>query len=223
MKPLLIRAFMLVAVFSGVLSAGASWANVISFEQAPVNGGLALFDDTGGFSFADDFSLATSTDLSEISWWGGYAGNALPSSSDFTISIYSDSGGKPGSVVTSYSPAAVGRTLTGLTGNDLTSTPESIYEFTYALPSVLTLTPGATYYLSIIDNTSAISSWLAGTGNGSSFVGDPSSNLWAAQSRDFAFELSSPAVVPEPTSMVILGGLISGLFVTRKLRRKNQL
>ena len=89
------RFLMVAALFSSPV-----WADII-YENGETlfQGGLLSTVDTH-FIAADNFVLDEGADiLNDIHWWGYYAHDEIPALDDFTVYIYSDAGGEPGSVL----------------------------------------------------------------------------------------------------------------------------
>jgi hypothetical protein len=114
-------------------SAASAFLTFMLFGAASVqanviydNGGMDLadlfFSDSGfGFQRFDDFNISGSGTvvLGDVHWWGAYS--AFPDTSmdpadpdDFTIQIWSDSGGSPNALVYDLSFGPVDRVATGL-------------------------------------------------------------------------------------------------------------
>jgi hypothetical protein len=171
-------------------------------------------------SLADHFSLGSAATLGSTTFWGGYYPGNTPLVDDFTLYVYANSAGKPGTVIMQESIATT-RTDTGHT---FASTGIEAYQYTATLAPI-SLDAGS-YWLSIVNTAgSASDSWSWATYNESSTDAvtnhSPTTGPWIiALSGDQAFQLSSPAAVPEPSSLAMCGlaGIV-GLGVAR-LRRK---
>jgi hypothetical protein len=212
----------MLAVVAAIGFTGATWADVL-YQQAPQDGGTALFSDSMGLLFADDF-VWTGTDLTDLTWWGGYANDALPASSDFLVQIFGDNGsGAPLlTPLASFAATGVTGTPTALTGNNLAQ-DIAIYRFDFALAAPLPLTTGSTYHLAITDTTASLWSWAAGTdGNGVARYAAQTPTVWQPQSaQDFAFRLEGThgPVIPEPGTVVLIGIGLAGMAVRRASKR----
>jgi hypothetical protein len=77
--------------------------------------------------------------------------NTLPTSNDFTLSLYSVSAGAPVTLISTSTLSGVSETLIGTGGLDLAY---NIYEFSGTLNTPFSLNAGTEYYLGISDTTS---------------------------------------------------------------------
>jgi len=211
---------LLVLTSFAALPAGAD----VIFSNAPVDGGAAGISDFGyGQQELDDFVLdpggATITD---IHWWGAYGDAPDPTTDDFTIRFFTDVAGDPNSAffhevnVGSVTRAATGMTASAWGDHD----GGVVYEYSVDLPASISLGGGTTFYVSILNDTDSQWGWLEDGSQSHWFRGsDGSSWLSSGRGTNFAFELTG-APIPEPTTMLMLGGLGAGLASARKLRKK---
>lgn len=168
------------------------------------NGGPAFSDAfvsdlAGGFQYGDDFTLNSSVFLGEIDWAGAYKGDnqLYQGSDDFSIRIFSLSGGAPGStpLVQLNIGATAQRTL--LPGTlPFNSTLVYNYDATF---SPVTLSAGS-YMLSIVDDTAGQPAgpwlWAWSGGGGPIWFRNADGTTWSGPySNDMSFQLYS---VPEP-------------------------
>jgi hypothetical protein len=209
-------------------------ADVI-YSQGPLDGGSAIVSDFQFFGEQelDDFVLdpggATITD---VHWWGAYGDDPDPTSSDeFTIRFFEESetaSGVPlGTYLYEYITSSVDRTATAMTTPGYGAHDGGVvYEYMFYLPTSIVLDGETNYYLSIVNDTESLWGWLQGedlAGGHWYRTGDESATgTWAPSGigGDFAFELTG-APIPEPATLLIVGGLSAGLACARKLRKKS--
>lgn len=181
----------------------------ISYEQAPLNRGDAVFANaSSGAISADNFSVTNPFKLESISWWGSYD---TADSDNFIIHLHSDASGFPGTMNKEYSAVAVTSTLTAL--NDISAA--SVYRYDYVLPNVLSLTSG-NYYLSITNETTSSGwYWLTGTGGDTKqWALDSNGTTWSlASNSDFAFavQYTEISAVPLPSAFLLMLSGVLGL------------
>ncbi|MGE0486234.1 MAG: hypothetical protein AB7Q81_18945 [Gammaproteobacteria bacterium] len=205
--------------------ATSAHANPIIFDNmAVVDFGFGSDYDFGGGQFiADDFTLqAGANTITDIHWTGFYGTADTPlANDDFDIFIYADAGGIPdvGNVVLS---------LTGITNANRTDTgidvsvgiPFDLYAYAIDI-TPLTLTANTTYWLSIVNDTTAdLDDWWA-WGTDSQGSGIASSNnqvTWNVSTRAADFQLTGQAI-PEPAGVALLTLGIAGL---RRGRRRHR-
>lgn len=164
---------MLVAVGLGTLGCakkevapGATVTPGIVFDNGAPDFGPPATSDLGPGNFvdADDFVLpAGATSITEVTWYGGYAGNRVRNVDDFTIRIFEDADGSPAQfpTVLDLHVEHVSRTQLQDDENEL-----STFEYRAAI-SPVTLGSGTTYYLSIANNAASTTgidwAWNAST------------------------------------------------------------
>ena len=193
------------------------------YSQLPANSGYSMSDADPAVAWnnqpqyvANDVVLNSTTQVTTIRWWGRYmSGNPMAEvptstvlpSSNFTIRFFNDTAGSVGSLNTRYPGLGnAGKTLVTFSGS---GGNYNLYEFSYSLPSPLTLNAGTRYWISIFDNTAGFQNdaffalaksssvgWMftKATGGQSSWITVP------APSNDHAFQL-----VPEPSAWVMAG------------------
>lgn len=220
LKSLLVLAVALPA-FGLMLPATAA---TVIYDNGSADGSRGWWSDLDGAlqpfqQIADNFVLgAGSNTLTDISWSGSYYSSSTPTAADnFVIRIFSDLGGVPDiNPIYSFNVGnAVNRIDSGI---DDTTWSIDIYNYSASVPST-TLTAGATYWLSVVNDTSGhTDDWLwenSQTSGSSAFrLGD--GNSWNPHSTELAFRISA---VPEPeTYAMLLAGL--GLLGFAARRRK---
>lgn len=203
---------------------GAS-ADVIFHNGGP-NGVVEWLSDADGNVFvdyaeqADDFSLAEGFHtIADIHWWGVYATANTAGTDDFTVRIFEDDGGAPGT--TPFFELAAGevdRTVFGVSNIGLT-----VYRYDLLIDP-LVLTPNTTYWLSILNNTSSDINddwyWSEALDLGNNWTRTEDGGAWSQEiNAELAFYLTgSSAVVPEPASVGLLGLGLLGLIARKRSR-----
>ncbi len=116
---------------------------------------LSVISDVNSTAIAaDDFMLTTDQDIINIEWSGVYANSTPTAPDDFTIIIYSDGGGMPGTILNTISVGDnVNRTDTGVDDSAL-----NIYSYNVSIPAFST-TAGTVYWLSIFNSTASGGTW----------------------------------------------------------------
>ena len=168
---------------------------------------------------ADDFSLASTQTISVVEWSGVYAFfDTPPATDDFTVEIYADSSGVPGTLLSSTNVGnSVNRTDSGFDDPVLGF---DVYEYS-ANVTPFAATAGTTYWLSIYGNTvGEDDDWLWGivNGTGNSAQSNDLGSNWFVAGHQMDFRLIGPAV-PEPSSVSLLGLLFLFVATQRRMRR----
>ena len=227
------------AAIALLMAAPMALADIL-YEQAPEDGGGAFL--TGAvfagqeyeshFQYADSFEVTgPGWRLDSISWWGGFSdfngngGGVAP----FDIRIYADVDGSPSpdETMASFPDVQPVVTATDLIG-DLSfgmsqngQVQYDVQQFTLDLERPLTLDAGR-YHLSVNNpGASATFSWLmSASGDSDAWfrAGNPSE--WASQEYNLAYNFTG-TVIPEPTTMTLLGIGVAGLCA-RRLRKRKQ-
>jgi hypothetical protein len=219
---------LLVAAALGIVTAG----------QGTALGGMVIYDNGGadlhgfiGSDFqlpqrvADHFVLSQASVLTGVQWSGVYAfGNSAPQVDDFTIRLYQDAGGLPANDF--FYEFHAGNVPRVATGQQVVAPAGRFDVFSYSTNvAPVSLSPGSTLWLSIVDNTPnspnnqwfwATSSAFTGSSTFRFFEGFP----WNHYPAEEAFSLTGEvAPVPEPSSLslaVIAGGMGIVAWVRRR-------
>ena len=236
------RVLLAAALLCAILAAAPASADVIYDNGAP-DGNDALLSTVaaGAPVFAlDDFTLAEGSEtITDVHWWGAYYDSEYdPTAEDqaFGVLIVPDDGGLPDLSGLDFFAIPVVIPTVSATGNtvaavsvpgDFSDGPRDVYEYSAFLDTPITLTPGVTYWLSIIDLSAIYSgrdpladptfAWSTSAVQGGntqySFGG------FVATEDEMAFQLTNDGVVPEPASILLMGfGLAGVAWRTRKKR-----
>jgi hypothetical protein len=161
----------------------------------------------------DNFVLTSGSNvITDIHWWGVYYPSGLSEQDNFTIRIFNfeNSGGPDADFFYENIVGNVNRTDTG----SIIAGSLKMYEYAVDIQP-LTLTPGDSYLLSIINNagTSGIYWNWASISDGPSYFRDLDGTSWGYyQAVGMAFNLTGPTEpIPEPTTIVLLGSGLIGL------------
>ena len=223
-KTLSLLAFFTMIAFARVASAGP----IIYDNGAPNLAGGNPSDFNIANQAGDDFTLSAGADvIAGIHWWGGYeefmVGDNLPDGDDgFTIRIYEiDQFNVPevNPTVLDLNVGHVGRVDTGDSAASSFSPFEySIYEYSVDITPIQ-LISDTSYMLSIVNNTPNDEDswfWTTSDGNGTSWLRTIDGNLWGELTgADYAFNLTGPAAVPEPATLLLMGLGLAGLGFAR--------
>lgn len=203
--------------------------------------GAAVIYDNGGTDYSDafssdfgipiqsgdDFSLNTGANvITDIHWWGFYFGDvpvAAPPNDAFTIRIFNIVSGVP----------ATNPLYENIVGSNVTRTytGDRFYEYSVDV-SPVSLTPGASYLLSIVNDSTksgggGYGDWFWSTSQIGSQIGDHfyrfnDGDSWATSNFELAFNLTGPSSqpVPEPSTFLLLGAGLAGLGFLRRRAKK---
>jgi hypothetical protein len=198
-----------------------AFADIQLYVNPPtLNGSLfASQNDTGGLgNFAtvyDDFQIYQSAPyyLDDVEWFGGYwngSGNVI---TGWTITLYADNAGQPGSTIWSryFDVSYPGYMESGNLPNGMRAYDIDDIKYGYKLM------PFTTYWLSVVPDLAFPPQWGWGTG----VAGDGISYqdfLGVRSQLSTNFAMNIQGVVPEPGTLLLLGTAVLG--VGRALRRR---
>ena len=186
---------------AGILASAS--ADVTVYSQPPLFGNGDSFPaEINGGQQADNWVANTSSTIGLFRWWGTQvAGGGLGGS--FTLRIFSNSGGLPGSLLNQFNIGnAYTQTFTGqsdFNGRD-------IYQYEAPLSGGFTPNLGATYWVNIMNNQGVAGPpgflWHQGSGPDNNHAFRIGAGSWSSLGGDMAFEL---VVVPAPGALMLLG------------------
>ena len=190
--------------------------DVVHLNQPP-NGVNGFFSDpacaicgTGQQSIADNFVInepGGAFRLEQIDMWGGYfPTNTANTTDNFQVLIHNDAGGVPGTVV--FSLSGIQATNRVQTGVIVFGVNEWQYTFVLAAQPVL---PNGTYWLEIIDSTSANPS-------GDDFFWETGDNDPTHGLPDSVFAVEAPGVTWNPNGGFDLSVQFNGTSVPVELQ-----
>ena len=171
---------------------------------------------------ADDFVLQQGAGtVTDVHWWGLYASSIdpWPQLDTFRLRFFDDSLGGPALIP--FYDAVMGPASRSDSG--LTAVGFTVYEYAVNV-APLALTPGTTYYISIVNNTPGLEDdwfWAQSSGGGADWHRTLDGLTWTSVATELAFNLTGPGrVVPEPASLALLGMGLAGLVVSQLSRRR---
>jgi hypothetical protein len=213
-------------VFSLVFGSSATAA--IVYDQSPPGntGRTSDFAAPNVNQQAQRVQLSSDASIQAGVTWGFFIDASTPTD-NFTIRFYNDNGS--GLPQTTPFAEQTGVAVTRVDTGQLSIGGSPIFRNTFNLSSPVALTASTPYYLSIVNNTSASSSWTwasqQGGDAGPRFNRDSDAASWNATTELLAFQLSdsvigTAAAVPAlgPASIAITAGLLAlgGALVARR-------
>jgi hypothetical protein len=219
-----------VVLYSQSPVAPAGTVLVWSSMPFPASAGFA-----GGNSLAyDNFRLSSPSLINSVTWQGGYFGPAtqVPITS-FSVTFYSDAGGKPGAALGPTETIPFGSANQSNVHTETSSQgPVLVADYSANLPTSQLANENTNYWLSVAANIPGYGAgqptqwgWHIGQGgDGTSiqdFLGVPPNQAGIVRPNDLAFSLVGVAnVVPEPTSLAAWATIgLAGLVYSRHRRK----
>jgi hypothetical protein len=212
--------FALAAAAAFSVGSAAAFADTVVYNGGAPNQGGQLYAQSPALE-AMSFTLgAGSNTIDDANWWGGcFPSTTCGSSPSFTISIYSDSSGSPGTQLDSFVVGAANQTATGL----LIGGPGGWDEYSYSASfPALTLTAGTQYWFVLTQTVSEPSgSWGVETTSSTASTVYSMGLLepldtWHFQPQNLAFELTDSVPEPSTWAMMLVGFAGLGFLAYRK-------
>lgn len=211
---------------TGLVCASAVHAQTTVYNQSTnLAGSDASQNDTAPFGFGnyatsyDDFSLASATPITGVTWVGDYFSGNPATITAFTVNFYGDAAGIPGSLLqTSSISGNANETPLGLDtfGN-------SAFSYAATLPTPFAAAAGTRYWMSVVPDLAYPPSWGWEIGTGGDGAAQQRYNgTMSSLSNDLAFSLVSTAT-PEPGSYALLAGMgLTGAVCLRRRKRAHK-
>src|SRR5262245_49455039 len=183
---------------------GRARADVTVYSQPPMFGNGDSFPaELNGGQQADNWVANTSSTIGLFRWWGTQVAGGGTNGS-FTLRIFSDSGGLPGSLLNSF---AIGNAYTQTATGQSDFNGRDIYKYEAPLSGGgFTPNLGATYWVNIMNNQSVVGPpgflWHQGSGPDNNHAFRVGAGSWNSLGGDMAFEL---VVVPAPGALLVFG------------------
>ena len=197
---------------AGIIFDGGTYDNTLYAAASNVNCGTSCQVSAAQFSLA-----AGSNVITDVHWWGSYYPS--PFTDDFTINIYNFVAGNPSTspVDTFNIGSSATRTYTG---DNYTYNNAPIYAYDVVIASTA-LIAGDMYLLSIVYNTplGTTQDWGWSLGGSTAIVWTYTQvQGWTETDPNqfLAFYLTGPSSVPEPSTMLLVGCSLVGIWGMRK-------
>jgi len=196
----------------GLMMAGTGRAATLYLAPPNQSGG----SDLNAFLEADDFTLGSTAQITQIRFWA-FQSSVADYAGSIAWSFNADASGVPGASLASGlatpSPVSTGNSAFGLN------------EFSYTFAVNVTLGPGTDWLVlhngptNTIPGTDFFWEWSDGnSGNSQSQDLAVAGQPWIGNFSEFALELQSPGSrtdVPEPSSLLLLGAGFLGVLLVR--------
>ncbi len=192
-------------------------AAVISVGQSPVGGGEGPLSSSSSAAYnAEDFKFNADVELSSISWWGSYDGGKSTLES-FGIQIFSSLAPETELAAYSFSGQGVATSLVDYYQS-------TIYKYTLAISSPLSLSANTEYYLSIFNDDVSADDWYWTDSTDGDYKNWYLDNGWQEDNQiNLSFQLTAnttTAPIPEPAPMALM--LLPFLWVARQAMKKSR-
>lgn len=185
----------------GVAMTDVAHAGSVVYSQGPLFGaGNSFPAEINGGQQADDWVASSATQINVFRWWGTQPGSG-PNDGSFTLRVFSNSGGMPGSLLNSF---AIGNSYSRINTGQSDSNGRDIYQYDANIGAFNPIA-GVTYWLSIVNDSSISGSpiflWHQGSGPNNLHAFRFQTGSWNSLDGDMAFELVS---IPTPGALALL-------------------
>jgi hypothetical protein len=212
------------------LFSGFAFAQTVILNQVPNQSNAYADNSSDSQVVADNFILSSAATVTQIKIWGIYFSSNTPGTDNFTVIFHTDSGGLPGTVISTQNNVPVTHQLTG--GPPIVGYTEYVFNLTLATP--VALTPG-TYWVEIYNDVTGSNDhfyWETGTVDPSNGIAGfavahtlPGSN-WANNPGELAIEITKESPVSAVPIMNEWGMIIfmvpAGIGAVYYLRRQRR-
>jgi hypothetical protein len=191
------------------------------YSQAPTTAHADLSGSGVDYVSYDNFTLGANGTVTSVTWYGYYSSSQSqdPAGAYFTIDIFSNSSGAPGTLLSSTTVGGGSPTDTGVSlhpGQDSYSYSATIDPFS--------ATGGTEYWLSIISTPGDLFLWAWQSGSGGDGInfadgtGIGSTTFFVPYDLAFTLSGSTTAIVatPEPSPLLLL---VTGILVIAAFSR----
>ncbi len=210
-----------------LVSAPNAQAQVTVYNQpTDRKGGFPSQNDPNRFgnysTIYDDFTLASTTSIGNVTWAGDYFNGSPNTITAFTLKFYADNAGQPGSLLNTTS--ITGNANETAAGADLVPLP--FYTYSAPLATSFNAAGGTKYWMSIVADLVYTPQWeweTATGGNASAYQVFNGSGGSVASDFTFSLVSTDATETPEPGSIALIFalGVTGGLYARRRrLARK---